>query len=503
MTRYLTKTITVLLFLMIPAIVAGQAKAEVTATEIHMPSFSELEEGWNTMKPGGETSCAHGTEYEFYTRAGDPSKQLIFLYGGGACIDAEGCAEGSGHYFERIEPFMFPDGGLRGILDLKHPANPFRDHTMVGIPDCTGDVHLGNSDQVYVLRGNDETSREFMIRHRGQVNAGSALDWIYRNITDPREIFVSGISAGGIAVPFYANRLARTYPYARVVGLGDAAGAFSSRIDSLQLDPKNNPARWGLPYVVRDHPGWEEFPGQSGIQDLNILAARGMPNLHLYQVDHANDANQDWRFRQLGHPDPDLPEILRSHRSEIQSEVPAFRAFILGGYRHGILTENEFYRISVGNVALRDWTAAIAAGVEVPDVVCEECSRPDFIFDEDDLTIINALISRLSEPGSWNPNDEEGACPENAESWTLRCAISDVVREMMGQSAANYPVAHDIINEAVVRTGYDRGRGSSFPALRLYNNAPGRTHGEIMEFLETVQERIWLQLNNEPDNGEN
>lgn len=478
-----------------------QAQEVSTEPKIHMPSFSELEEGWNTLKPGGETRCAHGTEYEFYTRADDPGKLLVFLYGGGACFDAEGCAEGSGHYFERIEPWMYPDG-FRGILDRGHKENPFRDHTMIGIPVCTGDVHLGNRDQDYVLHENDGTTRAYTIRHRGQINVDSALKWIQQNMPEVHEIFVSGLSAGGIAVPFYANRLARAYPDARVTGLGDGAGAFSSRIDELQLDPQDNPARWGLPHGVSRHPGWADFPGQSGIQDLNILAARGMPNLRLYQVDHANDANQAWRFRQLGHPDPDLPEILRSHRSEIQSEVPAFRAFILGGCRHGILTENEFYRISVGNVALRDWTAAIAAGVEVPDVVCEECSRPDFIFDEDDLTIINALISRLSEPDSWNPYDEEGACPENAKSWSLRCAISDVVREMMGQSAANYPVAHDIINEAVVRTGYDRGRGSSFPALRLYNNAPGRTHGEIMDFLETVRERVWLQLNNEPYNGE-
>jgi hypothetical protein len=501
MINSIMKTITVLAFLMITALVAGQGIAQDADTEIHMPSFSELEESWNTMKPGGETSCAHGTEFEFYIRAGDPSKLLVYLYGGGACFDAESCNEGSGYYFERIEPWMYPDG-FRGILDRGHKENPFRDHTMISIPVCTGDVHLGNRDQDYVLHENDGTTRAYTIRHRGQINVDSALKWIQQNMPEVHEIFVSGLSAGGIAVPFYANRLARAYPDARVVGLGDAAGAFSSRVDSLQLDPENNPARWGLPYVVREHPGWEEFPGQSGIQDLHILGSRGVSNLRLYQVDHANDANQAWRFRQLGHQDPDLPEILRSHRSEIQSEVPASRAFILGGYRHGILTENEFYRISVGNVALRDWTAAIAAGVEVPDVVCEECSRPDFIFDEDDLSIINALISRLSEPGSWNPNDEEGACPENAESWTLRCAISDVVHEKMDHSPGDYPVAHDIINEAVVRTGYDRERGSSFPALRLYNNAPGRTHAEILEFLETVRERIRLQLDSESDNGE-
>ena len=496
MTITILKLTILSLLLILQATARGEEMNPLTESDISMPSFSDLKEGWNTMKPGEETACAHGTDYEFYTRPGDPTKLLVFLYGGGACFDAEGCAEGSGHYFERIEPWMYPDR-LRGILDPVHQNNPFRGYTMVGIPNCTGDVHLGNLDQVYVLQGNDQTSQEFTIRHRGQVNAISALEWIQQNMPGLSEIFVSGISAGGIAVPFYANLLARAYPNARVVGLGDGAGGFSSRLDGLHLDPEDNPGRWGLPYEVRRHPGWEDFPEQSGIQDLHILGTRDIPNLHLYQVDHANDANQLWRFRQVGYPAADLPDILRSHRSGIQAKVPAFRVFILGGYEHGILTRNEFYRVSVGNIALRDWTAAIAAGEKVPDVVCEDCFRPGFIFDEDDLVIINALISRLTEPNSWNPNDKEDPCPEDAESWSLRCAIFDVVGEMMGQHPANYPVAHDLINEAVVRTGFDRVRGTSFPAIILYNNAPDRTHGEIIEFLNTVRDRVKQQLNNE------
>ena len=500
MINHIIKTITILAFLLIPAIVTGQGIAQEKEIETHMPSFSELEEGWNTMKPGGETSCAHGTEYEFYARAGDPSKLLIYLFGGGICFDAEGCAAGSGHYSERIEPRGNQNSfrGFLGIGDPEHPDNPFREHTMVFIPYCTGDVHMGNRDHEYVLQENDGTTRAFTIRHRGQINGNSALEWIYMNMPGLREIFVSGLSAGGIATPFYANRLACAYPDARVVGLGDGVGAFSSRDDAIRPDPEDNPARWGFPDAVRKHSGWEELPKQAGIQDLHIIASRELPNLRLYQVDHANDANQLWWFRQLGFPDPNLQDIFRSHRSEIQSEVPAFRVFILGGHEHGVLTSNEFYRKSVGNVRLRDWTSAIATGEVVPDVICEDCLRPGFIFDEDDLAIINAMISRLSTPDSWNSNDEEGPCPEGAESWSLRCSVSDVVRELMDQSPGNYPVALDIINEAVVRTGYDRGRGSAFPALRLYNNAPGRTHAEILEFLETVRERILHQLNSEP-----
>jgi hypothetical protein len=495
----MTKTIIVFAFLMIPAIVAGQAKAEVTATEIHMPSFSELEEGWNTMKPGGETSCAHGTEFEFYTRAGDPGKLLVYLYGGGACFDAERCREGT-----EIYPYRAKIGSDQhpsrqgGILEPDNPENPFEDYSMVAIPVCTGDVHIGNIDTTYKLESEEGEQNEFTIHHRGLTNTLSAIHWATSNFESPKQIVVAGVSAGSLGIPFHSSFLARHYPDVPVAGIGDDASSFSAGEAAATAQ-----SYWGLPEVLQQYPGWEMYGDFTGVENLYITGGKSASNLNLYQIDHANDYLQYFWLERTVTPNPDVLANILENQNRIRSALPGFRSYISGGYDHvSLVSSIRFYRYQVNGHRLRDWVAAIVNGEDVPDVVCEECSRPDFIFDKDDLTIINALISRLSEPDSWNPNDEEGVCPENAENWTLRCAISDVVREMMGQSAANYPVAHDIINEAVVRTGYDRGRGSTFPALRLYNNAPGRTHGEIIEFLETVRERIRLQLDSESDNGE-
>lgn len=131
-----------LALLMMPALAVAQTTSQETEPNIHMPSFYELEEGWNTMKPGGATRCAHGTEYEFYTRAADPEKLLVFLYGGGACWDAEGCREGSNIYSFEINSESHASR-LGGILDPDHPENPFGEFSMVAIPVCTGDVHIG------------------------------------------------------------------------------------------------------------------------------------------------------------------------------------------------------------------------------------------------------------------------------------------------------------------------------------------------------------------------
>ncbi len=91
--------------------------------------LEQLADGWNTIEPGGETVCAHDDPFSFFVRRGDPNRLLVYLYGGGACWDAEGCAEGSDIYSQRIEPRMHP-GRLGGILDLEHPENVFRDHTI-------------------------------------------------------------------------------------------------------------------------------------------------------------------------------------------------------------------------------------------------------------------------------------------------------------------------------------------------------------------------------------
>ena len=499
MIRYLTKTITVFAFFLIPALVGGQGIAQDADTEIHMPSFSELEEGWNTMKPGGETSCAHGTEYEFYTRADDPGKLLVFLYGGGACFDAEDCREGTEvyHYRANIGPEQHPSR-LGGILDPYHPENPLGDYSMVAVPVCTGDVHIGNSDTTYKLETEEGDQIVFTIHHRGLTNTLSAINWVTSNFETPEKMFVAGVSAGSLGIPFHSSFLARHYPTVPVAAIGDDASSFSAGDATATAQ-----SYWGVPEVLHPFPGWEMYGDFTGVEDLYITGGKSASNLNLYQIDHANDYLQYFWLERTVTPNPDVFSNILENQSSIRAALPGFRSYISGGSDHvSLVSSTRFYRYQVNGYRLRDWVAAIANGEEVPDVICEDCSRPEFIFDEDDLTIINAMISRLSTPDSWNSNDEEGPCPEGAESWSLRCAVSDVVRELMDQSPGNYPVALDIINEAVVRTGYDRGRGSSFPALRLYNNAPGRTHGEIMEFLETVRERIRFQLNNKLDNRE-
>ncbi len=109
---------------------------------------------WEKVAPGGDCECADGSEFAFWERRDDPTKVVFFLDGGGACFDAETCsftglgtAGGEADYDWSI----YGEDPARegGIFDLARADNPFRDHSFVFVPSCTGDAHLGDVTRKY------------------------------------------------------------------------------------------------------------------------------------------------------------------------------------------------------------------------------------------------------------------------------------------------------------------------------------------------------------------
>lgn len=181
----------------------GATQADTRTQSTTLPAVRDLKDGWNQLRPGGETICAKGTPYHFYVRRGSPETLLVFFEGGGACWTGEDCDRGRPNYHpDLVSPGPAVDPAMRGILDLVHPQNPFADRSAVFVPYCTGDVHLGDRDTTYTAASARGEARSFTIHHRGQVNAMTVLRWVYTNFAAPREIFVSGSSAGGVATPF-------------------------------------------------------------------------------------------------------------------------------------------------------------------------------------------------------------------------------------------------------------------------------------------------------------
>ena len=105
-----------------------------------------------------------------------------------------------------------------GIFDLDDPRNPFADWSMVYVPYCTGDLHLGTVTTPY--------SPTLTVQHKGFVNGTAALDALASTFPDATEIVVAGESAGAAPAPLYAGLAADRLPDASVTVLADGAGSY-------------------------------------------------------------------------------------------------------------------------------------------------------------------------------------------------------------------------------------------------------------------------------------
>ncbi|MGI9323894.1 MAG: pectin acetylesterase-family hydrolase [Pseudomonadales bacterium] len=349
-------------------------------------TFSALPSGWNTIKPGGETRCSDGSDYAFYVRAGDPNKLLVYLQGGGACWNLQTC-----------DPLLEPTYSISaessiprrydGIFNYTRSENPFKNHTVVFAPYCSADVHVGRAEQRYKRspeqkakirakgKHNGDIADEFTIVHRGFANANAVLDWTERHVEAPKNIFVSGSSAGSIPSPYYALRMARLYPQAKIVQLGDGAGGYR------RSNPDSNPnLAWNTVAELSDDPAFAGVTNDNfNYEQIYIRAASAAPEVTFAAYDAAED-NVQKRYLALGGVQvASLLSAINANQRDIRQAVPGFRSYIAGGDSHTILARPEFYTFTVGDHSIRDWVAQLAAGQLVNNVVCDRCEIAETI----------------------------------------------------------------------------------------------------------------------------
>lgn len=334
-----------------------------------MPSADDLPAGeWTTIATGGETSCAMGTPYEFHVRPAETESNqlLIFFNGGGACWDGATCSHDHlGTYTPTVD--VANDPTPTGIFNYDNDANPFQDYHAVFLPYCTGDVHIGDSVQDYSLPDSDET---ITIYHKGYINSMTVLDWVFDNVEAPETVFVTGSSAGAIPSPFYAEFVAEAYPEARIEVLGDGAGGY--RIPTMPERIES----WGTIDILT-----ERYPENAeeifSFELFYQVVGEAFPDISMTQYNTAADETQvSFLFLNdvVGTP---LLELLEQNFADILEVDDDFAYFTAGGDLHTILRLPEFYTYTVGDVTVRDWVAALAAGEEVETVACEDCEEAE------------------------------------------------------------------------------------------------------------------------------
>ena len=332
-----------------------------------------LAEGWNRLTPGGETTCSDGSEYAFFVRRGDPEKLLIHFEGGGACWTGETCDLRARPTYDPTVDETDNPAHRSGIFDLENPENPFAGYSMVFVPYCTADVHLGDRVTTYEVAATDSTEAHTVtIRHKGAVNARAVLDWTFANFRTPAAIFVTGSSAGAIPSPYYASIVADHYPEARTAQLGDAAGGYRRNDAARRIDDQ-----WGIVEVVSQTPGFTHItPDDFSYEALYVAAARRHPEVRFARYDTADDEVQRFFLGLTGETDASLVSLIRANQADIDREVDNVRAYLAAGDVHTILSRPEFYTYEVNGRRFRDWIADLATGEAVADALCDECGVP-------------------------------------------------------------------------------------------------------------------------------
>lgn len=352
----------------------SEADTDSAAAMADTTPKAQLAAGWNVIRPGGDTTCSDGSPYHFYVRPGRDSHLLFHLQGGGACWSGATCDPDLEPSF-RVHLGDVDPEARRGIFDFDHPDNPFADYTVVLAPYCTGDVHLGDNEVTYdapAVEGH--AAHPVTVRFRGLDNVQAVMDWTQQHLSSPEAIFVTGSSAGSIPSPYYAMRLAETYPQARIVQLGDGSGGYRG----LSNDPPH--LHWGTLKALSDIPEFAAMaPEDMDFEALFAVAVAHQPGITFTQYDTAEDDVQHYFLKLAEAGTSSLLQMIRANQDDIRAEVPEFRSFIAGGELHTILLRPEVYTYRVGEVRLVDWIADLAAGKPVEDVHCVDCGAAELV----------------------------------------------------------------------------------------------------------------------------
>lgn len=149
------------------------------------------------------TQCAFGTNYIVSLLKRDTSKLLIVFGGGGICFSEATCCAPA-----ELRTYSFEttcDTGLNedhtGLLS-PDPRNPLRNHSVLILPSCNGDVFMGDVTVEY--------SDSCTIQHRGSPNVNIVLDFALNLFKGQlNHLAVAGLSAGGYGGSFFFAKIVR------------------------------------------------------------------------------------------------------------------------------------------------------------------------------------------------------------------------------------------------------------------------------------------------------
>lgn len=303
--------------------------------------------------------CSDGSPFHYYIHRGDPAKVVLYYEGGGACFSADTCGPASTSYSRTLVGRGMDN---EGIFDFSNPENPFADYSVVYVPYCTGDVHIGNVNKDY---GNG-----VLIRHNGYINGTTAMNKMVDEFPDATQVVVAGTSAGSIPSPLYAGLVGDLLPEAKITVLADGSGGYPD----VPVVNSTIGANWGSANAI---PAWPENAGMTAdtwsLPGLFIQAGKHNPNITFARHDYAFDETQVSFAALAGIPAENLDQLIDQNETNIEAGGVNLLSYISPGDSHTVIAKPDFYIEEVNGVRLVDWVAQLISDTPPPDNHCTEC----------------------------------------------------------------------------------------------------------------------------------
>jgi hypothetical protein len=318
-------------------------------------------QGWQRVVPGGDCRCSDASKFSFLVRKANPKKVVFYLQGGGAYFSAKTCAPGSDLYQTDISSGDGPTA-QGGMFDLADKRNPFADYSIVYVPYCTGDVHIGNTTTKY--------APGLTVRHKGYVNGTAALDHLAATFPDATDVAVMGESAGSVPAPLYAGLASDRLPKARITVLADGSGSYPDvpRVNDII-------AAWGAADAL---PDWAKSAGRGpkrwSFPGFFIGSGRHNPEIVFARHDHAYDEEQELWYPRAGIPAKDLLSLIDANEAQIERAGVNLHSYTAPGSEHVVLSDGPFYTQRVNRQRFVDWVTRVIESKPVDDVHCRTCT---------------------------------------------------------------------------------------------------------------------------------
>lgn len=308
--------------------------------------------------------------FSFWARKGKSKNLVVYFEGGGACWDNLTCTFPIAGLPPQVPQFFVPQvppgtdpATTGGIFRSDNPANPVGDWDMVYIPYCTGDLHAGSATKTYTSIGNAAlgvpAGLPLTIQHRGFDNFMVVMDWVKKNYDKPKNVLVTGVSAGGYGATINAPWVAKAYPKAKMFVLADASQGVTTTAFDTGIPGRGN---WNAQFAP-----WVFGANASSLPGREVMrrAAQGQPKARLAQFTTALDEVQIGFYgvmKQFYGPGGSCPNPAVDWYQQMKTQIVAdgsdlrnFRFYVAAGQYHTLLRGDNFYNETSAGPAFASW----------------------------------------------------------------------------------------------------------------------------------------------------